>query len=69
MKPVKGSLKGMFPVQNEFDLVSSSISSATEKDFGLALANMNTGDMMKFSGDDDYEYMLNEGSRVYFVSG
>jgi len=59
----------MFPVQNEFDLVSSSISTATEKHFGSALANMNTGDMMKFGGDDDYEYMLNEGSRVNFVSG
>ena len=60
----------MFPVQNEFDLVSSSISTATEKHFGSALANMNTGDMMAFGGnDDDYEYMLNGTSTVNVVSG
>ena len=60
----------MFPVQNEFDLVSSSISTATEKNFGSALANMNTGDMMAFGGnDDDYEYMLDGASSVNFVSG
>ena len=59
----------MPPVQNEFDLDSSSVSTATEKNFASALADMNTGDMMEFGGDDDYEYMLNEGSRINFASG
>ena len=67
VKPVKGSLKGMPPVQNEFD--SSSVSTETEKNFASALADMNTGDVMEFGGDDDYEYMLNEGSRINFASG
>ena len=63
-------MKGIFPVQNEFDLVSSSISTATEKNFGSALVNMNTGDMMAFGGnDDDYEYMLNGAFSVNVVSG
>ena len=58
----------MPPVKNEFD--SSSVSTETEKNFASALADMNTGDMMEFGGDDDdYEYMLNEGSRINFASG
>ena len=60
-------MKGTPPVQNEFD--SSSVSTATEKNFASALADMNTGDVMEFGGDDDYEYMLNEGSRINFASG
>ena len=59
----------MPPVQNEFDLDSSSVSTATEKNFASALADMNTGDVMEFGGDDDYEYMLNGGSIVNFVPG
>lgn len=61
----------MPPVQEEFDLFSSSVSTATDKNFAAALADMNTGDMMEFGGDDDdeYEYMLNGGSLGNFATG
>jgi len=64
-----GNLKGAFPVKNELDDFSpSSIPTSTENNFGSALANMNSGDVIEFAGNDDYEYMFNGELPINFVS-
>ena len=67
---MKGSLKGMLPIKQEFaDYSASSLSTETEKSFGSALASMSPGDIIEYGASDDYEYMFNGDRMVNSLSG
>ena len=67
---MKGSLKGILPIKQEFeDYSASSLSTETEKSFGSALASMSPGDIIEYGANDDYEYMFNADVKMDLLPG